>query len=142
MLFPATVLIVENHPAILDILVRSVQQVRPSARILTAHDGEDALRKAQVDQPDLMIIELAIPKKDGYEVVKSLRHQDNGGRISIIGISSHYFLDNVTLAFRNLCDAFLIKPFYPTELMTKVTKLAQAQDSAVATEFADYVALC
>lgn len=120
-----TILIIEDEPSLLNLLVRVVQTMTPSSYILTAADGEEGLRKARQSQPDLIITDLAMPKINGYQLVRCLRQEITGKPVLIIGIDGDDPTNGYTGPFRELCDRFLIKPFMPSQLAQTITLLEQ-----------------
>ena len=73
--------------------------------------------------PDLIISDLAMPKMDGYDMVKKIREAQNGKAIPIIGISASDPADVRASAFQRLCDDYLEKPFYQRDVLEKVSSL-------------------
>ena len=120
---PTTVLIVEDQSIISLQLTHILENWTPSISILTAANGREGLLKVRQACPDLIITDLAMPKMDGYDMVKSIRQEQEGEAIPIIGISASDPADVRAGAFRALCDDFLDKPFYQREVLKKVESL-------------------
>jgi CheY-like chemotaxis protein len=81
-----------------------------------AYDGEQALAVAPELKPDLVLLDLGMPRMDGHEVARRMRAQPWGGKMKIVALSG--FGDGTDRA-RSLeagCDAHLVKPVSPTEL--------------------------
>ena len=83
--------------------------------------------QAQQARPDLIITDLAMPKMDGYDMVKAIRQEQNGSSIPIIGISASDPADIRASAFRRLCNDVIDKPFSPQEVLNKITKLLRTK---------------
>jgi CheY-like chemotaxis protein len=124
-----TILIVEDHLIMLSLLSWDIRHKIPASHILTAVNGAEGLLKARQAQPDLIITDLMMPVMDGYEMVQSLRQEQNARQIPVIGISGHESTEAKTVAFRTVCDEFLAKPFDPQELLEKVSLLVSRQRS-------------
>jgi len=108
------VLIVEDEPAIADIV--DVFLGREKALRLIARDGEDALSAAAYWRPHLIVLDLKLPKRDGYAVLAELRAR--GGPPVIILSALGEDVDKLT-GFRLGCDDYLVKPFNPLELIAR-----------------------
>ena len=117
-----TILIVDDDPLIITVISRIIARVTLSPlRILTASNGEEGLRKALQDRPDLIIADLIMPRMDGYDMIKSLRQNECGNRVPIVGISATQSSANArSEEFHRLCDSFVLKPFVPNELLEKL----------------------
>ena len=70
-----TVLIVEDEKNIVDILGFNLQ--REGYTTLEAYDGEDGLKKAQEEKPDLILLDVMLPKMNGFDVCRALRESHN-----------------------------------------------------------------
>jgi CheY-like chemotaxis protein len=124
MIHLSTILVVDDDPLLLSVVLQILARaVAPSTNILTAHNGEEGLRLARQEQPDLIITDLMMPKMDGYELVQSFRSEAADSRTRIIGCSSSGAMDARTKAFRKMCDTFLNKPFLPNELIEKLKSM-------------------
>ena len=117
------ILIVEDIPTIQRLICRTVQRILPSARILTAIDGEEGFLRACINHPDLIITGLSMPRMNGYEMIRLLRREKTGMRTPIIGLSGNDPYCSLTGAFRAQCDEFLAKPYEPAALEAKITRV-------------------
>jgi CheY-like chemotaxis protein len=116
-----SILVVDDDPLILSVMLQILARaVTPSTQIITAYNGEEGLRLARQNLPDVIITDLMMPKMDGFELVESLRREETANRTRIIGVSSSGARDARTTAFRKMCDGFLNKPFMPNELIDKL----------------------
>ncbi len=117
------ILIVEDQYLISLQLSHILKSLGPLISILTAEDGQEGLSKTFETRPDLIISDLAMPKMDGYDMIKKIREAQNGKAIPIIGISASDPADVRASAFQRLCDDYLEKPFYQRDVLEKVGKL-------------------
>ena len=108
------ILIVEDEPAIADIV--DVFLGRENALRLIARDGDDALSATAYWRPQLIVLDLKLPKRDGYAVLAELRAR--GGPPVIILSALGEDVDKLT-GFRLGCDDYLVKPFNPLELIAR-----------------------
>ena len=113
---PALVLVVEDEAQIAEILVAYLE--RAGFRAARAGDGDLALQLKQFLRPDLILLDLNLPKRDGFAVLSSLR-QDS--MIPVIVISAlDQDVDKLT-ALRIGADDYVTKPFNPNEVVARVT---------------------
>jgi two-component system cell cycle response regulator DivK len=89
--------------------------------VFTANDGRVALEKADELTPDLIVMDLAMPRIDGWEAIRRLRRSSWTAQIPIIALSA-VPLSRET-AFEAGCDAYLTKPCEPTVLWTQIRTL-------------------
>ena len=100
-------------------------------RILTAHkfeviqatNGKEAIEIAKTEKPDLILLDLMLPKIDGYWVCNLLKHDKRHEHIPIIIITAKSGEENVKLAMDCGADAYMVKPFEIQELLAKIASL-------------------
>ena len=85
---PLSVLIVDDDVDLAKILTFYVRQIVPGASIRVAHDGEAALREVQSDEPDVMLLDLHMPRMNGVEVCMQLRGEGLAEACSIVSVSA------------------------------------------------------
>ncbi|MBU4311636.1 MAG: response regulator [Candidatus Omnitrophica bacterium] len=88
--------------------------------VITASDGEEALNKARKENPDLLILDLMLPKMTGYEVCRMLKFDDKYKKIPIIILSSLDQQDEREKAVKAGADTYVIKPFDLELLLVKI----------------------
>ncbi|PWT82951.1 MAG: response regulator [Blastocatellia bacterium] len=91
--------------------------------VFTANDGRRAVEKADELTPDIIVMDLAMPRVDGWEAIRRLRHSSWTCEIPIIVLSAVPMSRET--AFDAGCDAYLTKPCEPTVLWTQICKLLQ-----------------
>ena len=124
------ILIVEDQYLISLQLSHILKSLGPSISILTAQNGQEGFNKTFEVRPDLIISDLAMPKMDGYDMVKKIRERQNGQAIPIIGISASDPADVRASAFQRLCDDYLEKPFYQRDVLEKAGALLGLNERA------------
>ena len=95
--------------------------------VLTARDGQEALTKALDLQPDVVLLDVLMPRIDGYTVCARLRADDRGAAIPVILLTANFINADQEVARQAGADDFVVKPFDPRELMTRVKALARAR---------------
>lgn len=91
--------------------------------ILKAYDGDEALQMVEKHSPDLILLDLMMPKVSGYEVCQKLKADPKTTLIPIIIITALRELDDKIKAMELGADDFLIKPFNKIELLTRIKSL-------------------
>lgn len=113
-----TVLVVDDEKNILELISFALQ--KEGYHVLTATDGEEALRTAKEDVPDLIILDVMLPGQDGFEVCKLIRSTTVISNIPIIMLSARTDVVDRVLGLEFGADDYLTKPFSPRELATRV----------------------
>ena len=111
-----TVLIVEDEKNIVDILRFNLQ--REGYRTLEAYDGEDGLAQAVSASPDLILLDVMLPKMNGFDVCKSLRSQ--GSNVPVIILTAREEESDKVLGLEIGADDYITKPFSMRELIARV----------------------
>lgn len=110
------ILIVEDEQAIVDILVFNLS--REGFELLTAADGESGLEQARTQNPDLILLDIMLPKADGFFVCRSLRHE--GFSTPIIMLTAREDESDKVLGLEIGADDYITKPFSMRELIARV----------------------
>lgn len=117
------ILIVEDNEMNRDVLSRRL--TRHGFEVLQATDGLIGLTVAQAEQPDLILMDLAMPEIDGWECARLLKSQDSTRAIPIIALSAHAMLGERQRALDAGCDEFDTKPLDFAGLLSKMERLLQ-----------------
>ena len=88
--------------------------------ILTAYDGEDAMRVIRRERPDLIVLDLMLPKRDGYEITKWLRTDQALSATPILMLTARVEDGDKILGLELGADDYLTKPFNPREVVARV----------------------
>jgi DNA-binding response OmpR family regulator len=94
-------------------------------RVITAHDGDEAVKQALAEKPALAVIDVMMPKLDGYEVTRALRANEDTKDIPIILLTARVQEEDVDKGFEAGADDYLRKPFSPQELRARVHALLE-----------------
>jgi CheY-like chemotaxis protein len=92
-------------------------------KVLTARNGEEAVQKAVAEQPDLILMDVVMPKMDGFTACREIRKQKGLKRMPIVMVTSRGEAANVETGYQSGCDAYLTKPIKATELLELVNML-------------------
>ena len=96
-------------------------------QVVTARDGQEALTKALDLQPDVILLDVLMPRIDGYTVCARLRADQRGATIPVILLTANFITADQEVARRAGADDFVVKPFDPYELMARVKALIPAR---------------
>jgi diguanylate cyclase (GGDEF)-like protein len=115
---PETILVVDDDPDI----ARFVEVNLRSAGydVSVASDGEEALDKAGTLRPDLVLLDVMMPRIDGFEVAQRLRRNPQTSNTSIIMLTAKALSTDKVLGLTAGADDYIIKPFDPIELLARV----------------------
>ena len=91
--------------------------------VLIALDGEDGIEMATAERPDLIVMDLSLPKLDGWEATRRLKSASETKAIPIIALSAHAMTGDRERALAAGCDDFATKPVDFAELRTKIDAL-------------------
>ncbi len=115
---PETILVVDDDPDI----ARFVEVNLRSAgyEVAVAGDGEEALQRASEMRPDLVLLDVMMPRIDGFEVAQRLRRNPQTANTSIIMLTAKALSTDKVLGLTAGADDYIIKPFDPIELLARV----------------------
>ena len=110
------VLIVEDELDMVDML--KVRLEANNYEVITSSDGEEGFKKAKSDKPDLIVLDIIMPKKDGYTFVREARLDDSIKNIPIIVLTAKPGMKDL-FAMEGIKD-YIVKPFEAQELLEKI----------------------
>jgi len=94
--------------------------------VLSARDGDEALRLAARERPDLLVLDVLMPELDGFEVVRRLREDPALEPIPVILLTGKSQQQDLELGLAAGADEYLVKPFRPVQLLKHVDRLIGA----------------
>jgi DNA-binding response OmpR family regulator len=112
------ILVADDDPDILALV--SFRLERAGYDVVAATNGEEAVDIAIARRPDLAILDVMMPRLDGYEATRRLREQEGTRRIPIILLTARVQEDDVARGFDAGVDDYVKKPFSPQELGARV----------------------
>ena len=115
------VLLVDDEPSIVKMVGKRLEI--EGFDVLVAMDGQEALTKAQGERPDLIILDLMLPKLNGYEVCTMLKQDTRYQQIPIVMFTAKAQDKDEKLGMECGANAFVRKPFRAQELMEKIRTL-------------------
>lgn len=106
-------------------------------RVARAENGEQALEAARRLHPDVVLLDLALPVLDGWNVARQLKADHTTRDILVIALSACVFPDDVRRAAESGCDYFLDKPCYPQTVAREIERLLEERSAASRDRAAD-----
>lgn len=126
---PHRVLVVDDDIEVTRLMERAFGRYPNLFKIEVCHDGMDALIRIGQDPPDLIILDIVLPKMDGLQVCKILRSKAETRKIKIIAITGKRISDESRRFLSKNADASLGKPLDVADLTALAIRLIKAQES-------------
>jgi CheY-like chemotaxis protein len=93
---------------------------RTQYTLLTARDGQEAVEKATREMPDLILMDVIMPRMNGYEACKEIRRRPGTQQIPVIMVTTRGEPENVETGYAAGCSDYITKPINSVELVTKI----------------------
>jgi len=95
-------------------------------RVAEAANGQEAIDKTRALLPDIILMDLALPKVDGWEATRQLKADDRTKHIPIVALTGHALQGHSELAREAGCDSFVTKPCLPDALVAEIQRMLSA----------------
>jgi CheY-like chemotaxis protein len=118
---PKTVMLVDDEEVVVDIAKRKLGQLGYS--VLTANDGEDAVKILETAKPDLIVLDVQMPKMNGYTFLTELRKNPDSAIAATPVIMVTAFAESNPIFNRHGVVAYLLKPLKLQELLDKIQEV-------------------
>ena len=126
---PQRILVVDDDKQIVRLVKTYLED--SGFAVLTAHDGEDALRVMRRERPDLMVLDIQLPQPDGWEITRRARADERLASIPILMLTARVEDTDKILGLELGADDYLTKPFNPREVVARVRAiLRRTQNTA------------
>ncbi len=120
----ARVLVVDDEADLVRILQFGLQAI--GYQVETASDGQEALKKARETKPDIILLDLMLPKLDGYKVCRLLKFDERYKNIPIIILSARTQEGDQLLAMEMGANRFITKPYDFAEVLSHIETLLKS----------------
>ena len=120
------ILVVDDEENIVKLVSYNLEQ--EGYEIITANEGKEALAKIEQEEPDLMILDLMLPKIDGFDICRKVRKDSNSNNLPIIILSAKEEEIDKILGLELGADDYVTKPFSPRELIARVKAVLRRVD--------------
>ena len=121
----STVLIVDDNPQNVELLLAFLESL--PVKLVTAMDGVDALEKVRQHDPDLILLDIMMPRMSGFEVCRRLKNDPATRDIQILMVTALNELGDIEKASEMGTDDFVSKPVNKFELLTRVKSLLRVR---------------
>ncbi|PYQ31142.1 MAG: response regulator [Acidobacteria bacterium] len=118
------VLLVDDSNTVL--LMEKMILAKGPYEIVIARDGAEAIVKAHSEQPDVILLDVVMPKLDGLSACAAIRQHETTAHIPIIMVTTRGEEHNIETAFRNGCTDYVTKPINGLELLAKLQNVLGA----------------
>ncbi|MDZ7315180.1 MAG: response regulator transcription factor [candidate division KSB1 bacterium] len=115
-----TILIVDDEKDIVDLLAYNLQA--EGYAVSTAFDGEEAVKKAESEKPDLILLDIMLPKKDGRQVLRELREKPSTSTIPVIFLTAKDSEIDEVIGLELGADDYVVKPIAIRKLLARIKK--------------------
>jgi len=123
------ILLIESDPQLVELIRYPLEE--ESYIVVAAKDGPEGMRRVRSEQPDLVLVDYKLTTMKGSEVAKTIRKDAVTDHIRIVMIADESHLENLEIGPSSHVDDFLIRPFGPVELVTKLKPLLVAEEDQV-----------
>ncbi len=113
-----TILLVDDSSTVL--LMERMILSKSAYDVVTAKDGLEGVEKARAEHPDLILMDVVMPRMDGFEACRRLRERDETRAIPVIMVTTRGELASVESGYSSGCTDYVTKPINGLELLTKV----------------------
>jgi CheY-like chemotaxis protein len=120
-----TVLLVEDNEDNLVVYRTILEHV--GYRVIEARDGEEGISRATEELPDIVLMDISIPKMDGWEATRRLKADARTRAIPVIALTAHALEEDRQRALNVGCDGYLAKPIEPRRVVEEVGRFLVAQ---------------
>ncbi len=127
-----TVLVVDDEKDIIQLIRYNLE--REGFRVESALDGNAALLKANEVRPDVILLDIMLPGKDGYEVIKTLNQSDKTNSIPVIFLTAKSAEFDEVLGLELGADDYIVKPISPRKLISRIRAVLRRVDGMKADE--------
>ena len=118
----AKILVVDDDPNVQRLLQYTLKQ--EGYEVVVAADGAEGFRLWGAEAPDLILLDVMLPKLDGYQVATKIRTEEGTtGHVPIIMLTAEREVEQKVRGLRAGADDYLIKPFHPAELLARIKSL-------------------
>jgi DNA-binding response OmpR family regulator len=124
---PATILVVDDDPVIQKLLAVNFEM--EGYRVVTGGDGAEALAQVAAEHPDVVLLDVMMPKLDGIEVVRRIKADPATAAIPVLLLSAKAQSKDIAAGLEAGADGYITKPFDPLDLLERVAVLLRPDPS-------------
>ncbi|MGV3721110.1 MAG: response regulator transcription factor, partial [Actinomycetota bacterium] len=117
------VLVVDDQPHIVRLI--QVNLEKEGLQVSTASDGVEGLEKISEERPDLVILDVIMPRKDGFQVLRDIKSDEGLADIPVIMLTVKTHNADIVEGLKEGAELYLPKPFHPKELVSLVKRVLE-----------------
>lgn len=121
---PYSVLVVEDEPHIIESL--SFLMKRAGHKVRIARDGDAAIRTMEAEKPDLVILDITLPRRDGLDVCRTIRADDRWRDVRVIMLTARGRELDRRKGLETGADDYILKPFSTSDIVQRVEALLES----------------
>ncbi len=126
---PRRVLVVDDEKPIARLVQVNLEQA--GYEVAVAHDGREALKKLDSFQPELLVLDIAMPYADGFEILEIIKSDPTSKDLPVVFLTAKSQEHDIFRGYQSGVDCYLTKPFEPNDVVTVVRRIFQALDDGV-----------
>lgn len=113
-----TLLLVDDNQTLVDLFAEGL--TRQGFEVTIAYSGPECLEILKTKQPDIILLDIMMPGMDGWETVQNIRELPDCRKIPVLMVTAKALLAEEQLAYGDLIDGFLLKPFTLADLAVRI----------------------
>ena len=118
-----TILLVEDEPSLIELM--NIYLSRRGYRIVTVADGAEVMNQARSVKPDIIILDIMLPKLNGFEVCSLIKSDPALKQIPVMILSALVQKSEIEMGIRMGADLYMTKPFQNSDLLANIEKLLE-----------------
>ena len=118
---PIKILLVEDEPSIVELVTLTLKN--NGYEVLSVMDGTKVIETARQNKPDLIILDIMIPKLNGFEVCRQIKTDEELKKIPVLILSALVQKGEIEMGIRMGADSYMTKPFQNKDLLNNIQKL-------------------
>lgn len=120
------VLLAEDHPGTIEVMQTELEVL--GYEVVVAQDGQEAVEKAATESPDLIVMDIIMPKLDGFQATARIRENPRTRDIPILAATALARPGDREKCLESGCDGYIAKPFTHRQLGAAIDRLFEAQE--------------
>lgn len=125
------ILIIEDDPDNQELLEEIIDYCSPNCKYTSVNNGDEAIKTAENSNFDLVLMDLSIPKKDGYEVLNTLRKTKKYQTVPIVALTAHAMKGTREKILGSGFDEYMSKPCMPGDLIAVIKKYLEDKQKII-----------
>ena len=127
---PIHILLVEDNEGDILLTTEALEEAKILVKLSVAKDGKDAIdfvckqgRHSGADSPDMLLLDVNLPRKNGHEVLKYIKENENLKHIPVIMLTTSSSPKDINLSYRNYANCYITKPVEAAEFLSVVATI-------------------